>query len=578
MPDKPVFDRPTFVQATAGRFRRSAINALMRTPLYRLRLMGPRATEVLFVPQDLRTMDPTFVTEVEHGHMGLAGFVVDLAGRSPFEIVPPNRAWEERLQAFSWLRHMRSARDEGGDVLAKRFVAEWIARNPVPRGRGFEPAILARRILSWLCNAGLLLENADARSYAAILHSLEMQMTQLASSYGQAPPGLARLNALMALVYAGLCIADQERLLDMHEPLFLAELDRQILPSGGHVTRSCGGVVELLIDLLPLTQCFVARDRPVPPQLRAAIKRIHPWISYMRMGDGQLARFHGAGTPMSVNLATVLAYDDVLTRLTPDGSLGYLRADAGRTILLMDAGAPPPLEHAGDAHAGCLSFELSTANQLLIVNCGAPAARDMALRELGRSTAAHSTLAIEGASSSKLVPSRFPGHAPGAWALTGPATVRSRIAKLADGAMDIEASHDGYLDRFGVVHTRALRLSADGRRLDGRDRLAHPDAKARIMGDIPFGIHFHLQPDVRARLGDGAGTAELALANGEAWRLSVRGAASLAFEESEFLSDASGPRRCVQIVLRGRCLDSVEVHWRLEQVQRPEPSKRAGQE
>ena len=183
MTDKPVPDRNAFARSTAGRVRQSAVNALMRTPLYRLRLMGPRATEVLFVPQDLRTTDPTFVTEIEHGHMGLGGFVVDLAGRSPFEMVAPNPAWEERLHAFSWLRHMRAAREEGGDILAKRLVAEWIARHPSPRGRAFEPGIQARRLMSWLTNAGLVLEDADARAYGAILRSLEMQMTYLASTY-----------------------------------------------------------------------------------------------------------------------------------------------------------------------------------------------------------------------------------------------------------------------------------------------------------------------------------------------------------------------------------------------------------
>ena len=565
MTDKPASDISAPARSAASRLRRSAVNALMRTPLYRMRLKGPRATEVLFVPQDLRTMDPTFVTEVEHGHMGLAGFVVDLAGRSPFTIVPPNPTWDERLHAFSWLRHMRAARDEGGDVLAKRLVAEWIALNSSPRGRAFEPAVLARRILSWLCNAGMLLENTDARAYEAILRSLEMQMGHLASIHGQAPAGFARLNALLALVYAGLCIADQEHVLALYEPAFLAELDRQILPSGAHVTRSSAGLIELLIDLLPLTQCFVARNRPVPEQLQAGIKRIHPWIRYMRMGDGQLARFHGAGVPMSVNLATVLAYDDVLARLEPLEAQGYLRAQAGRTILLMDAGAPPPLEHSSEAHAGCLSFELSSASQLLIVNCGAPAAKHAALRELGRSTAAHSTLAIEGASSSQLVQGKLVEGRVGGLRLAGPSGVDSRFTALSGGGADIEASHDGYLSRLGVVHTRSLRLAADGRTLDGRDRLAHPDAGARIMGDIPFGIHFHLHPDAGVRSGESAGTASLELPNGETWRLSMRGDATLTFEESEFLSDGGGPRRSIQVVLRGRCLDRAEVHWRLEQ-------------
>ena len=125
MTQPPTPDKAALARLTVDRVRRSAANVLVWTHLYRLRPNGAHATEVLFVPQDLRTADPTFVTELEHGQMGLAGFVADLAGRSPFEISPPNPNWEERLHSFSWLRHMRAAREEGGDIIAKRMRARF---------------------------------------------------------------------------------------------------------------------------------------------------------------------------------------------------------------------------------------------------------------------------------------------------------------------------------------------------------------------------------------------------------------------------------------------------------------------
>ena len=39
------------------------------------------------------------------------------------------------------------------------------------------------------------------------------------------------------------------------------------------------------------------------------------------------------------------------------------------------------------------------------------------------------------------------------------------------GVVLAEASHDGYVRRFGLVHQRQLTLSADGRSLSGEDRL-----------------------------------------------------------------------------------------------------------
>ena len=106
---------------------------------------------------------------------------------------------------------------------------------------------------------------------------------------------MPRLVALMALIYAGLCIAEQQAVVDRYSRPFCKELDRQILPDGGHISRNPDALVELLLDLLPLRQCFVARDRAPPKELTDAIDRIMPMLRFFRTGDGTLARFNGAG-------------------------------------------------------------------------------------------------------------------------------------------------------------------------------------------------------------------------------------------------------------------------------------------
>jgi uncharacterized heparinase superfamily protein len=69
-------------------------------------------------------------------------------------------------------------------------------------------------------------------------------------------------------------------------------------------------------------------------------------------------------------LTTILAYDDA--RGMPVANAphsGYQRVDANGTVVLMDTGTPPPIAVSTEAHAGCLSFELSTRQNRIVVNC-----------------------------------------------------------------------------------------------------------------------------------------------------------------------------------------------------------------
>ena len=88
------------------------------------------------------------------------------------------------------------------------------------------------------------------------------------------------------------------------------ELDRQILPDGGHISRNPGALIALLVDLLPLRQVFTSRNLPPPAALLNAIDRMMPMLRFFRHGDGHFVLFNGMGPTRTDLLTTILAYDD----------------------------------------------------------------------------------------------------------------------------------------------------------------------------------------------------------------------------------------------------------------------------
>jgi uncharacterized heparinase superfamily protein len=532
---------------------------------------GTQAEQLLLAPQELRTADPSFATELYNGHFGLAGRLAEVDAESPFEIAPPSTGWARELYGFGWLRHLRAAGSELSREQAKALVQDFITLKRSIHPLAWQPEIVGRRVISWLSNSVLILDSGEPEAYAHFLKALTSQLRYLSASYRDAPDGVPRLVALMALIYAGLCIAEQQAVVDRYSRPFCKELDRQILPDGGHISRNPDALVELLLDLLPLRQCFVARDRPPPKELTDAIDRIMPMLRFFRTGDGTLARFNGAGPTPTDALATVLAYDDVEGKPVRSASnSGYVRLDCGPTTLICDIGPAPAPSLSSNAHAGFLSFEMSASNCPMIVNCGSPSLDHEDWRPFARSTPAHSTLAFEESSSAEFIApgangSTFAPDSP----LTGPANAQAALADQGDN-LRIKGSHDGYLNDFGVSHARQFLVAPNGLLISSEDKLTALAGLKSPDGDLIGGfyaIRFQLHPSVRAELSPDGGAALLKLKNGETWRISSN-APETKIEESVFLADARGPQPTSQVVLGGAIGEAFEVRvvWNIERV------------
>nr|WP_233286247.1 heparinase II/III family protein [Bradyrhizobium brasilense] len=524
------------------------------------RLWPGRTDRLVIAPHDLRTADATRAAEIYAGRFVFAGKIVTCHGRSIFDLEPPSEDWEAALLGFGWLRHLRAADTALTRANARSLVDDWISNQARKRPLERRADVRARRVISLLSQAPLVLGDTDGKFYRKYLRGLAREIRYLRHATLD-NDGVPRLQVLIALCYASLCLANQARNIKSATRKLSDELQRQILPDGGHISRNPGALVELLSDLLPLRQTFAARNIAPPPALLNAIDRMMPMLRFFRHGDGSFALFNGMSTAPSDLVATLLAYDD--TRGVPMASMphtGFQRLDAGNTALIIDTGPPPPASVSQDAHAGCLSFELSSGVSRIVVNCGMPSTGRDNWRPFARSTAAHSTLTYRDASSCQFVElSAMKRLLRGAPITSGPSNVESYREAVPDGDV-LTASHDGYLSRFGVIHRRVLMVSQDGTRLEGEDSLS-PAPGGRIKGsEADFALRFHLHPSVKAsRLSDARGVM-LVLPNRDVWTFEAMDD-KVDLEDSVFLAGNDGPRRTSQIVIRQDARQAGTIRW-----------------
>jgi uncharacterized heparinase superfamily protein len=213
-------------------------------------------------------------------------------------------------------------------------------------------------------------------------------------------------------------------------------------------------------------------------------------------------------------------------------------------VLIMDAAPPPVARLVEGGCASTLAFELSDGAHRIVVNCGGAGMTDAQLpAELVRglrTTAAHSTLVIGDNNSTAI-------HADGT---LGRGVGEVELARHeTDNSSRIEASHDGYVRRYGFLHRRLIALSHDGRDVRGEDMLLPADRR-RNRGDTGFAVRFHLAPHIEvAPTADGQ-AAILRAPSGALWQFRCKGG-TLAVDASLWIDARGRPQSTEQLVISG---------------------------
>jgi uncharacterized heparinase superfamily protein len=454
---------------------------------------------------------------------------------------------EAAAHGFTWLRDLRALGTDAARLRARALVSEWI--NAPPReALPHRPDVAGARVTAWLGHYDFFAATADDAFRQRLMGRLVSDARSLSAALPAEELDARALTALKGLIAAAVALPEHAGFLARALRFLPQEIARQVLPDGCHAERSPVAQLGALQDLTEIRALLQAAQAQLPPALTNAIERMAPALRVMRHGDGGLALFNGSKEESSSLIDIALTQAGRGGR-GPSALLdgGFQRLQAGRSVLIVDCGAPPPPGVDRYAHAGTLSMELSVGRDRMIVNCGAFPAGNPEWRDATRASAAHSTLVIADVSSSELKPEGLGRR---------PATVEVQRQE-ANGAHWLEASHDGWKKLFGAVHRRRLYLAESGEDVRGEDAVEAPTPQ-------PFTLRFHLHPDVNASLQQDGEAVLLRLRTGGGWRLRADGA-RMSLEESIYLGGPE-PRRSEQVVLTGFADGPQQVKWAISKV------------
>jgi len=524
---------------------RDVVRKLARGSLFSRLKRSRQPLKLVAVPRDHVPGDRLRGEALLSGRLSVGSEVLML-GDLDFARVGAEGPLAERLQGFSWLRDLSAAASrESGARVAEAIAGRWLLAHGTRVDEAWAPHLWGERILFWAAYAPYILSSTDGGYRSALLNTLARGARHLDSSADKAAPGLKRVTAWCGVIAAGLLVQGGVSRVARGEAGLARALALSQFDDGGFVSRSPFEQVQLVDRLGLLRACYFAAKQTLPEGIEQAAAAALAALHGVTMGDGALSSWQGCNPGETGRLTALIEGCGLRARpLRQARGWGYQRISALGTIIVLDAAPPPPQKMVAQGSASTLAFEMSDGPQRLVVNCGGPGLlpTDLSAELVQglRTTAAHSTLVLADTNSTNILPDGS----------LGKGVEDVAIDRTEDNdASRLEASHDGYVRAFGLIHKRSLMLGNDGKELRGLDQLIAKGRK-KIRESAAYAVRFHLAPGIEVTItADGMG-AILRSKGAPPWNFRCRGG-SLTTEESLWIDGRGQPRRTTQLDVVG---------------------------
>jgi uncharacterized heparinase superfamily protein len=524
---------------------RAVVSRLARGSFFSRLKHGKHPLKLVAVPRDHVQGDRQRGENLLAGRFAVGSDSISLKDLD-FGAVGATGPLAEQLHGFSWLRDLAAAASrEKGARLGEAMAGRWLLGHGAKIDEAWAPHLWGERILFWTAYAPYILSSSDGGYRSALLNTLARGARHAEGGADKAAAGLDRVTAWCGVVAAALVIQGGVPRLARGEAGLARALGSGQFDDGGLTSRSPFEQVRLVDRLGLLRACYQAAKQTIPDGIEAASQAALAALHGVTMGDGALSSWQGGNPGESARLTALIEGCGLRARpLRQARGWGYQRMSALGTVLVVDAAPPPSQKMAEQGSASTLAFELSDGGQRLVVNCGGPGPLPTDLPdelvEGLRTTAAHSTFVLADTNSTNILSDGSLGKGVEDVAID---------RKEDNDSSRLEASHDGYVRAFGLLHKRSLMLGNDGKELRGADQLVSSGRK-KIRESAAYAARFHLAPGVEATItADGMG-AILRSKGAPPWNFRCRGG-NLITEESLWIDGRAQPHRTTQLVIVG---------------------------
>ena len=450
-----------------------------KSDLYNSKIIEKRENKFLFFP------NPYLLSSLTNKN----NFEFDISPETLEKIWSKKNAKD--YNNFLWLSLIDRKND---GVVVRKIINEWILKYRDYDSDIWEPSLTSLRVISWIMNAELILNNKNVLFKNEFVQIIFKQINHLKKNYLYDNDSSKQIEILSAIFISGIVFKERNDNFDLGvnqlEKLFLSFFDDKGFPKNKNPYHT----LKYLKYIVIIKECLKDSHKEVPKFINNFIENSLNIVLYLNAPNKTLPLFNGA---TETNLNKFLEYLKNLNYKIKEPKnliMCIKKIKFKKDLFFFDACSTPTKKFSGFYQSGPLSFEYFYDKDKIITNSGFGSKISKKATLISRLASSQSSITINDFSTTRLEKNKLINKAFGFLIKD---TFNTYDVKTFNDALNIGicASHDAYKNNFGLKISRLMKINKQNSDLEGEDTFLRPSLSSKR---ISFTIRFHLYPGVNA--------------------------------------------------------------------------------
>ena len=352
----------------------------------------------------------------------------------------------------------------------------------------WDSSILSSRVISWILNIDIILNNSTFDFRKNFLNCIIVQSNHLKKNIRFEKDSLTKIEILTAIILSGLAFKEYEENFQIGIKELEILIKKNFDNKGFPLSRNPNDLIFFSKYLIFCKEIIKDSQKYVPEFLEDIIKKNLNCIHFIKTPDDQLPLFNGASV---TNLNQIYEYLDSYkpNSNSPNNLGGLFKIKHKNHLIFIDVEKPPQKGFSKSYQSGPLSFEYFLDGIKIISNSGFGYNISDKAEMLSRLTACQSTLTLNDTSVTKFERNKLINKVFGN-SIQNSFKSYDFISKNENELIGCSATNNGYEKNFGCTHKREIYIDKEKSYLKGTDHIF----KKKDGYPVRYAFRFYINP------------------------------------------------------------------------------------